>query len=85
MNEIELNNLKSQLNPHFIFNALNSVRALVDEDPAKAKNAITQLSNIMRNSLILDKKRLINFNDELNTVIDFLALGKNQIRRKTYN
>ncbi len=76
MNEIELNNLKSQLNPHFIFNALNSVRALVDEDPAKAKNAITQLSNIMRNSLILDKKRLINFNDELNTVIDFLALEK---------
>jgi sensor histidine kinase YesM len=29
--EIELNNLKSQLNPHFIFNALNSIRALVDE------------------------------------------------------
>ncbi|ADR22527.1 histidine kinase [Marivirga tractuosa] len=76
MNEIELNNLKSQLNPHFIFNALNSVRALVDEDPAKAKNSITQLSNILRNSLILDKKRLINFNDELNTVIDFLALEK---------
>jgi hypothetical protein len=76
MNEIELNNLKSQLNPHFIFNALNSVRALIDEDPAKAKNSITQLSNILRNSLILDKKRLINFNDELNTVIDFLALEK---------
>lgn len=76
MNEIELNNLKSQLNPHFIFNALNSVRALIDEDPAKSKNAITQLSNILRNSLILDKKRLINFNDELNTVIDFLALEK---------
>ncbi|GAA5040518.1 histidine kinase [Marivirga lumbricoides] len=74
--EIELNNLKSQLNPHFIFNALNSVRALVDENPVKAKNAITQLSNILRNSLILDKKRLINFNDELNTVIDFLALEK---------
>lgn len=76
MNEIELNNLKSQLNPHFIFNALNSVRALVDEDPVKAKKAITQLSNILRNSLILDKKRLINFDDELNTVIDFLALEK---------
>lgn len=81
--EIELNNLKSQLNPHFIFNALNSVRALVDENPAKAKNAITQLSNILRNSLILDKKRLINFNDELNTVIDFFGLGENKVRGKT--
>jgi sensor histidine kinase YesM len=76
MNEVELNNLKSQLNPHFIFNALNSVRALVDEDPAKSKRAITQLSNILRNSLIMDRKRLISFNDELDTVIDFLALEK---------
>ncbi|HEX8060664.1 MAG TPA: histidine kinase, partial [Cyclobacteriaceae bacterium] len=47
--EIELNNLKSQLNPHFIFNALNSIRALVDENPAKAKQAINQLSSILRN------------------------------------
>lgn len=76
MNNIELNNLKSQLNPHFIFNALNSVRALVDEDPAKSKIAITQLSNILRNSLIVDRKRLISFSDELKTVVDFLALEK---------
>jgi len=76
MNEIELNNLKSQLNPHFIFNALNSVRALVDEDPLKSKKAITQLSNILRNSLMLDRKRVVGFQEELNTVIDFLALEK---------
>ena len=37
MVEIELNNLKSQLNPHFIFNALNSIRALVDENPSKVQ------------------------------------------------
>src|SRR5258706_5513375 len=48
--EIELNNLKAQLNPHFIFNAINSIRALVDENPGKSKQAITQLSNILRNS-----------------------------------
>ena len=40
MNEIELNHLKSQLNPHFMFNALNSIRALVDENPAKSKNRL---------------------------------------------
>ncbi len=74
MNEIELNNLKSQLNPHFIFNALNSIRALVDENPVKSKDAITQLSNILRNSLALDKKRLVDFNDEIRTVKDYLAL-----------
>lgn len=72
--EIELNNLKSQLNPHFIFNALNSIRALVDENPSKSKQAINQLSNILRNSLASDKKGLTGFNDELKTVKDYLGL-----------
>lgn len=72
--EVELNNLKSQLNPHFIFNALNSIRALIDENPKKSKEAITQLSHILRNSLVSDRKRLITFNEELKTVMDYLAL-----------
>jgi len=72
--EIELNNLKSQLNPHFIFNALNSIRALVDENPKKSKQAINQLSNILRNSLASDKKGLTGFEEELKTVKDYLGL-----------
>lgn len=74
MIEIELNNLKSQLNPHFIFNALNSIRALVDENPKKSKLAINQLSNILRNSLASDKKGLTNFDEELKIVKDYLGL-----------
>jgi sensor histidine kinase YesM len=74
INEFELNRLKSQLNPHFIFNALNSVRALVDENPPKAKQAITQLSNLLRNSLSMDKKKLISLEEEMRTVADYLAL-----------
>jgi sensor histidine kinase YesM len=74
MIEIELNNLKSQLNPHFIFNALNSIRALVDENPTKSKQAINQLSNILRNSLTFEKKGLTKFDDELKIVKDYLSL-----------
>lgn len=74
MIEIELNNLKSQLNPHFIFNALNSIRALVDENPSKSKQAINQLSNILRSSLASDKKGLTKFADELKIVRDYLGL-----------
>jgi len=74
MIEIELNNLKSQLNPHFIFNALNSIRALVDENPMKSKQAINQLSNILRNSLASDKKGLTKFDEELKIVKDYLGL-----------
>lgn len=74
MIEIELNNLKSQLNPHFIFNALNSIRALVDENPSKSKQAINQLSTILRSSLASDKKGLTKFDDELKIVKDYLGL-----------
>jgi sensor histidine kinase YesM len=74
MIESELNNLKNQLNPHFIFNALNSIRALVDENPVKSKQAINQLSNILRNSLTFDKRGLTKFEDEMKIVKDYLGL-----------
>ena len=74
MREVELTNLKSQLNPHFIFNALNSIRALVDENPTKSKEAINQLSNILRNSLVTEKKELTSFDDEWKIVRDYLGL-----------
>ena len=72
--EIELSNLKSQLNPHFIFNALNSIRALVDEDPRKSKLAINQLSSILRNSLTIEKRGLTRFEEEMKMVKDYLGL-----------
>jgi two-component system LytT family sensor kinase len=74
--DFELNKLKSQLNPHFVFNALNTIRALVDEDPRKAKTSITQLSNILRNSLIADRNKTITLEEELRTVNDYLNLEK---------
>lgn len=73
-NEIELNNLKSQLNPHFMFNAMNSIRALIDEDPELAKRSITQLSMILRNTLIVGKHKLIPFEEELRVVMNYLEL-----------
>jgi two-component system, LytTR family, sensor kinase len=72
--ELELNTLKSHINPHFIFNALNSIRALVDEDPQRARKAITELSNILRSSITTDKTEVVLLDEELNIVSDYLAL-----------
>jgi len=72
--EIELNQLKSQLNPHFMFNSMNSIRALVDEDPKRAKIAITQLSNILRSTLMMHKNRFISLDEELALIKDYLEL-----------
>ncbi|GAB4335973.1 MAG: histidine kinase [Flammeovirgaceae bacterium] len=82
MNEFELNRLRSQLNPHFIFNALNSVKVLVDENPQTAKESIDQLSNILRNSLVMDKKKVISFSEELAIVKDYLALEKTRFEER---
>lgn len=72
--EAELNRLKSQLNPHFMFNAMNSIRALVGENPARAKEAVTQLANLLRNTLQMGKYKLIPFGQELDVVKDYVAI-----------
>ncbi|HWA86893.1 MAG TPA: histidine kinase [Opitutus sp.] len=72
--EAELRALKSQVNPHFIFNSLNSLRALIDEDPARARQAVTQLANLLRYSLQSGQLETVPFEDELQTVNDYLAL-----------
>lgn len=74
--EVELKNLRSQLNPHFMFNAMNSIRALIDEDPEQSKKAITQLSNVLRNSLVYSKRKLITIEEEMAIVNDYLSLEK---------
>ncbi|MCX6945783.1 MAG: histidine kinase [Opitutales bacterium] len=72
--EAELRALKSQVNPHFIFNALNSLRALIEEDPRRARQAVTQLANLLRYSLQSGQLETVPFEDELRVVNDYLAL-----------
>ena len=62
------------MNPHFIFNALNGIRALIDEDPERARKAITELSNILRSSLSAEKAETVSLQQELKIVKDYLAL-----------
>jgi two-component system, LytTR family, sensor kinase len=72
--ELELNTIKSHINPHFIFNSLNSIRALVDENPQRARTAITELSNILRSSMQVEKMETVPLHKELDIVKDYLAL-----------
>jgi two-component system, LytTR family, sensor kinase len=72
--ELELKTIKAHINPHFIFNALNSIRALIDENPIRARRAVTELSNILRSSLNVEKGETVSLEDELKIVKDYLAL-----------
>jgi sensor histidine kinase YesM len=72
--ELELKTIKAHINPHFIFNSLNSIRALVDENPQRARAAVTELSNILRSSLLVEKVETVSLGKELDIVKDYLAL-----------
>jgi LytS/YehU family sensor histidine kinase len=81
-NEVELNILKSQLNPHFIFNSMNTIRALIDEDPKKAKKSITRLSNILRSSFTMGRQKTISLEEELKLVNDYLEIEKTRFEER---
>lgn len=72
--DAELIALKAQINPHFIFNCLNNIRALVLEDSEKARDAITKLSDLLRSSIQSNQAEKITIAAELDTVRDYLDL-----------
>ena len=63
--EAELKALKAQINPHFLFNSLNSISALTSVDPARAREMCVRLSDFLRNSLRLGERATIPFREEL--------------------
>lgn len=70
----ELRALKAQMQPHFLFNALNSVRALVAEDPARAQAMITHLAALLRYALGASSSDAVPLDRELDALRDYLAL-----------
>jgi signal transduction histidine kinase len=66
--------LKLQLNPHFFFNSLNSVRALIAEDPDRAQRMVTRLARLLRNTLQVDDVKTVPLAEELSTVRTYLEL-----------
>jgi sensor histidine kinase YesM len=72
--ELELKTIKAHVNPHFIFNALNSIRALIEENPSRARKAVTELSNLLRSSMRADKTEATPLGNEISIIKDYLAL-----------
>lgn len=72
--EAELRALQAQVNPHFLFNSLNTVRALIADDPSRARDAVTELSALLRYALGAGKRETVPLRDEIATVRRYLAL-----------
>lgn len=72
----QFDNLKSQLNPHFFFNALNTLGWLIEKDPAQSQVYLAKLSFIIRRSLDLQKNNLIFLSEEIELVSAYIHLMK---------
>ena len=72
--ESELKALRAQLNPHFLFNSLNSLSALTAVDPARAREMCVLLSDFLRRSLGLGERRLVALREELDLAKAYLAI-----------
>jgi len=70
----ELRLLKSQLNPHFLFNALNGLRSLIADEPERARDAVTHLARTLRYTFASGDEDLVTLERELEMVDDYLAL-----------
>lgn len=80
--EAELHALKSQINPHFLFNSLNSISSLTMTDPAKAQEMVINLSSLMRYSLKHDQIDKVPFSEELNNNRLYLQIEKVRFGKK---
>lgn len=79
LKDSQLNTLKGQLNPHFMFNSLNNIRGLMLEDVDKARDMLTRLSEMLRYSLNMNKVDAIPIEEELEIVGNYIALSKIQL------
>jgi hypothetical protein len=72
--DTELRALRAQLNPHFLFNSLNSLRGLIAEDPARAQDAVTGLAALLRSALLSSRAKTVTLGRELEATRSYLDL-----------
>ncbi|UOQ76474.1 histidine kinase [Hymenobacter sp. 5516J-16] len=80
--EAEMRTLKAQINPHFMFNGLNNIRALVMENPGRARDMITHLSDLLRYSIQLNTAEQVPLSRELEIVEHYLQLEALQLEER---
>jgi two-component system, LytTR family, sensor kinase len=74
LSRARLDLLRARVNPHFLFNVLNSLRGLIDDSPPRAQDAVTHLASILRYSRSTHANATVPFGTELNAVADYLEL-----------
>ena len=75
-NQAQLEMLRYQINPHFLFNSLNSIRASIDEDAGRARQMVTHLAEFLRHSLQNSATKEVPLSEEIEAARNYLAIEK---------
>lgn len=84
LQEAELAILKNQVNPHFLFNALNNIRSLILSDPDRARKMVTHISELLRYSIQFNAVEKVSLSQELEIVTDYLQLESIQFNDRLH-
>jgi len=76
MAEAQLSSLESRIHPHFLFNTLNSIAALIPSDPQRAEDTVGKLASLLRFSLSAQHRGLVSLQQEIKIVRDYLEIEK---------
>lgn len=82
--ETELKQLKSQINPHFLFNTINNANIKVEKDPETAYSIITKLEDLLRYQLVDTSNDKIRLKNDISFMFDYLELEKTRRNRFFY-
>lgn len=76
VHEAQLSGLKQQLNPHFVFNTLNSLRVMITKDKQIAKGMVSGMENLLKYTLSQSHRNTVTLAEEIEIVKDYLAIEK---------
>jgi sensor histidine kinase YesM len=80
--ENKINNLLEQLNPHFMFNTINNIRALILRDTEQARDMLASFADIMRYQINNNNEALVKLEDELTFVLEYIELNRLQLGKR---
>lgn len=82
LKDMELNLLRSQLNPHFLFNSLNNLYGISLEKPAEVSEKIMQMAQIMRYQLELSNRKYVSLEEDINFITDYIAIESDRLTER---
>ncbi len=82
LRQAELRALQAQVNPHFLFNSLNTIRGMISEDAPRAQHMITLLAGLLRRALQATDAQTVPLSEEMEAVADYLELERTRFEER---